>query len=143
MTNERKALCRQLQHYFDTRLFGLYQWGRDTRLREPEPVLIERDFGGRRINQRSYGRFAEKAVLDFDGYVLMLLSPNEAEPDEPGQPLKPAVLLYDGLPQPENLVVSGANNSTTWDEITKLLKDNMDRGLAHGNRDGAEGSTGR
>lgn len=126
--NERRALYRQLQNYFETRLFGLYRWQDVTHV-PPEPVKIERDARGRRINQRSYGRWVEKAVVLFDGYKLTLLSPNEIEPPEPEPgrergPLAPAVVLQDG----EDVVLQGANESGTWDKITNLLRDNMSRG---------------
>lgn len=130
MIDERRALYRQLQHYFERDLFGLYRWG-DVKHRDPEPVTIERDERGRRINQRSLGRFIERAVIEFDGYVLSVSSPNECEPPEP------AVLLYDGLPQPENLVVQGVNCSETWQQITKLLRTNMEEGTSHGRPQGS------
>ncbi len=134
--NETKALYRQLQHYFENSLFGLYRW-RDVKHRQPEPVRIERDARGRRINHRSFGKYVEKAVIDFDGYVLSLASPNEIEPPEPqfGEeraPPAPAVLLYDGTAGPENLVLSGPNTSETWAKVTKLLRDNIEKGQANG-----------
>lgn len=126
MISERKALYRQLQHYFETGLFGLYRWG-DVQHQEPEPVTIERDpIKGRRINQRSLGRFVEKAVIRFDGYTLVLWSPNEIE--QTGSLAKPAVELYDGPAMPDNLVVQGANSSETWAKVTQLLRDNIARG---------------
>lgn len=130
MMNERIALYRQLQNYFERDLFGLYRWG-DVKHREPEPVAIERDDRGRRINQKSYGRLVEKAVIEFDGYVLSLASPNECPPPEP------AVLLYDGLPRPENLVVKGVNCTETWKQIARLLRDNIEKGKSHGRSEGS------
>jgi hypothetical protein len=144
MINENRALVRQLRHYFEGKLFGLYRW-QDVLLRHPEPVKIERDPRGRRINERSLGRFVEEQVIEFDGYTLTLRSPNETEPPAPvhGQerlPPLPAVLLYDGPPQPDNLVVSGPNASATWDQITKLLADNLKQGTTDG---GSQRSAGR
>jgi hypothetical protein len=134
--NETKALYRQLQHYFENDLFGLYRW-RDVKHRQPEPVRIERDPRGRRINQRSFGRFVERVILDIDGYVLSLASPNEIEPPEPqfGEERAPpahAVHLYDGDARPENLVLSGPNTSETWAKVTKLLRDNIEKGQSNG-----------
>lgn len=123
MINERRALYRQLQHYFEMQLSGIYRWG-EVKHRDPELVKIERDPRGRRINQRSIGKFVEQAEIEFDGYVLILRSPNEIEP-VPGRPEKQAVELYDGPPVAEHLVVQGANRSETWAQVTKLLRDNM------------------
>lgn len=135
MMNERRALFRQLQHYVETQLFGMYRWS-DFKHRDPEKVVVERDPAGRRINQRSHGPYVEKVVSNFDGYMLVLLSPNECEPDrlptgEMGQP-KPAIVLYDGPPQPENIVVQGANRSETWAEITQQLRRNIEEGKSNG-----------
>lgn len=141
--NERKAIYRQLQHYFESSLFGLYRWG-DVHHRPPEPVEIERSRSGRRINQRSFGRYMEQAVVEFDGYTLIVKSPNEIEPPpaEPGKdrpPPLPAVLLYDGEPQPENLVVEGANSSETWSRVTELLRQNIEKGKQDGRSQGSAG----
>lgn len=131
--NERKALYRQLQHYFETQLFGLYRW-HSVAHREAEKVTVERDARGHRINQRSFGQLVEKAVIEFDGYTLSLSSPNEVE-DDPTR----ALLLYDGVPQPDNLVVSGPNAKGTWDEITLVLRDNIEKGKNHGSQAGSSG----
>lgn len=135
--NERRAIYRQLQHYFETSLFGLYRWG-DVHHREAEPVEIERNARGRRINQRSYGRWIEQAVVEFDGYILIVKSPNEIEGD-PGEPPRSAVILYDGKPQPENLVVEGANSSETWSRVTGLLRQNIEKGKQDGRSQGSAG----
>lgn len=124
--NERRALYRQLQHYFEMDLMGLYRWG-DVKHHDPEPVVIERDDRGRRINQRSLGRFIEKAVIEFDGYVLIVFSPNEIERG-PGEAPSPAVQLYDGIATAENLVVQGANRRETWAQVTRLLRENLEKG---------------
>jgi len=121
MMNERRALFRQLQHYFETQLFGLYRWG-SVKFRDAEPVVVERDRRGHRINQRSLGRIVEKVVLDFDGYTLSLSSPNEIDRGI-GVPPAPAVELWDG---PTNLVVSGPNTPDTWAAITQLMRENME-----------------
>lgn len=141
--NERKAIYRQLQHYFERDLFGLYRWS-DVSHREPEPVQVERSYSGRRINQRSFGKMVEQAVVEFDGYTLIVKSPNEVEPPPPRpgedrQPPKPAVLLYDGMPQPENLVVEGANSSETWSRVTELLRQNIEKGKQDGRSQGSAG----
>lgn len=138
MMNERKALYRQLQHWFETQLFGLYRWS-EVEHREAERVVVDRDWRGRRINQRSLGRWVEKVVIVFDGYTLEMRSSNECEPDSPGEAPKPAILLYDGKPQPENIVVQGANCSETWTEMTRLLRANME-GKSNGRQEARAGS---
>ena len=124
MMNERKALFRQLQHFFERDLFGLYRWG-EVKHRAPEAVVIERDPSGRRVNQRSFGKIVEQVVIEFDGYTLIVRSPNETTPD------KPAVELYDGPATPDHRVVQGANCSMTWNEIVQLLRTNLEKGKSN------------
>ncbi len=125
MMNERRALYRQLQHYFESQLFGLYRW-HEVRHRPPEKVQIERDERGRKVNETSLGQLVEQAVIDFDGYTLMIKSANESPPQ--GQ-----ITLMNSDPAGTMFeAVSGTISPATWNEVTEVLRRNLDRGKPHG-----------
>lgn len=101
-----------MQDFFEGRMTGIYRWGVDTQLRDAE--LAEKVPG---VRQRAKGI----AIVDFDGYALML-----HVPDDEDLPLGKITLFH-----PDFGSFDGAVDMATWDRVEAKIKETHMKGLSN------------
>lgn len=103
MLSNRALLLRQMQQFFEEHLRGFYLW-QEVMHRPPEKA--DKIKG---VRQRD----KELAIIDFDGYSLILMSPDQ-------QPPLGEILLYDTQ---DGQTEKGIVDEVTWARIAKIIKE--------------------
>lgn len=103
MLSSRALLIRQLQQFFELHLVGLYRWP-GSELRAPEKQ--EKVRGRRQLDK-------EMVVVDFDGYSLLIKSPDDSPP-------LGEITLFDTR---NGSSVKGILDEATWVRIADYIKE--------------------
>jgi hypothetical protein len=119
MPNARASLIHQLQGFFETRLCGLYRWQTAGDFDDiPPPGTVRVRMAEKRPKTRGQRQLDKEVVaVDFDGYALMISSPDEVPPI--GQ-----ILLF----HPDHgVLVDGPLDVVAWDAAEIAIKERQDK----------------
>lgn len=121
MLNTRTVLVRHLREFFETHLVGVFRWQTGGAPDEPAPPGTIRLRDGELHEKVPGRRQLEKgvAVVDFDGYALMLHSPEEVPP------IGKVVLFHEKYGSLE-----GPPDAPTWAKIAEAIKSSIAKGKA-------------